>query len=372
LYVSTPLARPPAMRGEPRERGVTRAKRPTLKSIASDLGVTHTSVSNAYNNPAKVSKALRDRIIAHAHAVNYEGPNPAARSLRTGRCGAIGVLFNDQLSYAFTDPHDIAFLRGVSSVCEDEGANIVLIPLQNRRPEQRDQLAAIVDGFILNAPYRSHPTIRQALARGLPTVVVDFDAPDLASVLTDDRAAMRTVVAHLLELGHRRLAIVTFPGAEGAGDVRSLADDFSDESHVVHERIAGCRDAIDAEGVARGTVPVVETTNSEDGGRRAAEWLLRRRPELTALVCFSDRLAYGAVAGAASLGVAVPGALSVTGFDGIDPPGGAVRLTTVRQNAWEKGRRAAEILLRPQEEGAGTTAIAAEFVAGDSTGEAPR
>lgn len=349
---------------------MARAKRATLKSIAEDLGVTHTSVSNAYNNPAKVSKALRDRIIAHARSVNYEGPNPAARSLRTGRCGAIGVLFNDQLSYAFTDPHDIAFLRGISSVCEDEGANIVLIPLQDKRPEQRDQLAAIVDGFILNAPYRSHPTIRGALARGLPTVVVDFHAPELARVLTNDRAAMREVVAHLLALGHRHLAIVTFPREEGAGDVRTLDDDFSDESHVVHERIEGCRDAIDAAGVARVSVLVCETPNSEDGGRRTAEWLLRRRPELTALVCFSDRLAHGAIAGAGALGWTVPGDLSVSGFDGIDPPGGALatlRLTTVRQNAYEKGRRAAEILLCADVQAAQAVVIPAEFVVGDTT-----
>lgn len=353
---------------------MARAKRATLKSIALDLGVTHTSVSNAYNNPAKVSKALRDRIIAHARSVNYEGPNPAARSLRTGRCGAIGVLFNDQLSYAFTDPHDIAFLRGISSVCEEEGANIVLIPLQDKRPQQRDQLAAIVDGFILNAPYRSHPTIRQALARELPTVVVDFDASNLSSVLTNDRAAMEAVVAHLLALGHRHVAIVTFPRQEGTGDIRSLDDDFSDESYVVHERIEGCRDAVDAAGLARSAVLVCETTNSEDGGRRAAEWLLRRRPELTALVCFSDRLAYGAVAGAAALGLAVPGQISITGFDGIDPPSGAplpLRLTTVRQNACDKGRRAAEVLLRPAEDEIGTIVIEAEFVVGDSTAPAP-
>lgn len=352
---------------------MARTKPATLKSIASELGVTHTSVSNAYNNPSKVSKALRDRIFAHARSVNYEGPNPAARSLRTGRCGAIGVLFNDQLSYAFTDPHDIAFLRGISSVCEDEGANIVLIPLQDKRPEQRDQLAAIVDGLILNAPYRSHPTILKALARGLPTVVVDFDAPDLSSVLTNDRAVMRSVVDHLLALGHRNVAIVTFPREEGNGEIGSLADDFSDESHVVHERIEGCRDAFDAAGVPRASVPVCETINSEDGGRRAAEWLLRRRPELTALVCFSDRLAYGAIAGAGAMGRDVPNALSVTGFDGIDPPGGApaaLRLTTVRQNAAEKGRRAAEILLRPEENEAGKITIEAQFVIGDSTGRA--
>lgn len=349
---------------------MARAKRATLKSIASDLGVTHTSVSNAYNNPAKVSKALHDRIMAHARSVNYEGPNPAARSLRTGRCGAIGVLFNDHLSYAFTDPHDIAFLRGISSVCEDEGANLVLIPLQDKRPEQRDQLAAIVDGFILNAPYRSHPTIRQALSRGLPTVVVDFDAPDLSSVLTNDRTAMQAVVTHLLTLGHRHVAIITFPREEGTGDIRSLDDDFSDESYVVHERIEGCRDAVDAAGVAPAAVVVCETTNSEEGGQRAAERLLRRQPELTALVCFSDRLAYGAIAGATALGRVVPDDVSITGFDGIDPPGGApaaLRLTTVRQNAGEKGRRAAEVLLRPMEDQPSTIAIEAEFVIGETT-----
>ncbi|WP_413740617.1 LacI family DNA-binding transcriptional regulator [Sphingomonas sp. Sphisp66] len=349
-----------------------RAKRATLKSIASDLGVTSTSVSNAYNNPAKVSKALRDRIIAHARSVNYDGPNPAARSLRTGRCGAIGVLFNDQLSYAFTDAHDITFLRGISTVCEEEGANLVLIPLKDRHPEQRDTLTAIVDGYILNAPYQSHPTIRQALARGLPTVVVDFDAPDLASVQTNDREMMRDVVGHLLGLGHRNVAIVTFPRSEDHGEIFSLEHDFPDDSHVVHERIAGCRDALDAAGVAQGGVLVCETVNSEEGGRGAAERLLRRRPDLTALICFSDRLARGAIGHCEAQGLSVPGRISVTGFDGLDPPGRPaeiLRLTTVRQNAFEKGRRAAEILLR---EGAsvGRFGVEAELVIGDTSAEA--
>jgi DNA-binding LacI/PurR family transcriptional regulator len=204
--------------------------------------------------------------------------------------------------------------------------------------------------------------------------VVDFDAPDLSSVLTNDRAAMRTVVEHLLALGHRNVAIVTFPREEGNGEIGSLADDFADESHVVHERIEGCRDAFDAAGEPRAAVLVCETVNSEEGGARAATWLLRRRPELTALVCFSDRLAYGAVAGASALGFGVPAQLSVTGFDGIDPPGGAaapLRLTTVRQNAVEKGRRAAEMLLRPDPGGARTVSITAAFVAAESTGPAP-
>ena len=349
-----------------------RAKRATLKSIASDLGVTHTSVSNAYNNPAKISKDLRDRIMAHARAVNYDGPNPAARSLRTGRCGAIGVLFNDQLSYAFTDPHDITFLRGISTECEKEGANIVLIPLKNNDPEKLDTLTAIVDGYILNAPYRSNPAIRKALTRGLPTVVVDFDAPEHASVLTNDREMMRTVVTHLVTLGHRAIAIVTFPRAEGDGEIVELDSEFPNENYVADQRILGCRDAFDAAGMPQAGVLVCETTNSEEGGARAAERLLRQRPDLTALVCFSDRLAYGAIAQCEALGLSVPGRMSVTGYDGIDPPGGqpgAMRLTTVRQNAFEKGRRAAEILLG--ETGCSLVSIDAEFLVGDSSAAAP-
>lgn len=356
-------------------RATVRAKRATLKSIASELGVTHTSVSNAYNNPAKVSGALRDRILAHARSVNYDGPHPAARSLRTGRCGAIGVIFNDQLSYAFTDAHDIAFLRGISSVCEEEGANLVLIPLRDKHP---DRLTAIVDGYILNAPYRSHPTIRDALARGLPTVVVDFDAPDLASVLTNDRAMMRAAVGHLLALGHCQIAVVTFPRSEGLGpeeqgEIFPLDRYVPDDNYVVRERIDGCRDALDAAGVAQAGVPVCETTNSEEGGTSAAERLLRDRPDLTALVCFSDRLAHGAIAHCRAMGLDVPRRVSVTGFDGLESPDRgleAPRLTTVRQNAIAKGRRAAEILLRDGCGGAPKIGIDAEFVIGDSSARA--
>lgn len=352
---------------------MVRGKRATLKSIAADLGVTHTSVSNAYNNPAKVSKKLRERIIAYAASVNYDGPDPAARSLRTGRCGAIGVLFNDQLSYAFTDAHDITFLRGISSVCEEEGANIVLIPLKNKRPESQESLTAIVDGFILNAPYKSHPTIRTALSRGLPTVVVDFNAPELASVLTNDREMTRTVVEHLLALGHRRLAIVTFPRSEDNGEIFALDREVPDESYVVNQRIQGCRDALIPVGIDPATVLVCETVNSEAGGQRAAERLLALRPDLTAMVCFSDRLAHGVIDHCRAQGIDVPARMSVTGFDGLEPPGRApdpLRLTTVRQNAFEKGRMAAEILLREARAGTRTVRIDAAFVPGDSSAAA--
>ncbi|MCP6036991.1 substrate-binding domain-containing protein, partial [Klebsiella pneumoniae] len=85
----------------------------------------------------------------------------------------------------------------------------------------------------------------------------------------------------------------------------------------------GCRDAFDAAGIAQQGILVCETLNSEEGGARAVERLLQRQRDLTAIVCFSDRLAHGVVAACEALGRAVPGRMSVTGYDGIDPPGRA-------------------------------------------------
>ncbi len=324
----------------------------TLKSIAADLGITHTSVSNAFNNPAKVSEKLRQKIMAYAKSVDYHGPNPAARSLRTGLYGAIGIIFNDQLSYAFSDPHDIAFLRGISSVCEQQGTNLVLIPLKNNTVDDFEPLGAMVDGFILNAPYSNNPTTKRALARELPTVVVDFDSSEHISVLTNDSSMMAEMTQHILSLGHRHIGIVTFPIKEGSYDLFSLDKAVDIDNYVVNQRISGCKQAISKTDIKMSSILIQETINSEDGGASAARQLLDLQPDITALICFSDRLAYGAMAECKLRGLKVPERISVTGFDDILPleqysslPG----LTTVRQDAYEKGVKAAQALLKKNE-----------------------
>jgi DNA-binding LacI/PurR family transcriptional regulator len=348
-----------------------RAKKATLKSIAKDLGITHTTVSNVYNNPAKVSEALRQKILDYARRVNYEGPNPTARSLKKGRCGAIGIIFNDQLSYAFTDAHDIAFLQGVSSVCEIEGTNIVLIPLMTKASNKLDMLTAIVDGYILNAPYKDNPGTQKALARGLPTVVVDFDAPQHVSVMTNDRAIMAEVTRHILDLGHRRIAIVTFPHSEGGQELFSLDREISLDNYVVSERLQGCRQALVSAGIALDTVLVCEAPNSGEGGKVAVDRMLSTQPGITAFICLSDRLAYGAMARCRQLGLSIPDRVSVTGFDNLLPierEPDLPRLTTVAQNAFEKGRKAAEALLSQNSKKERRININAEFILGESTG----
>lgn len=94
------------------------ARRPqqtgTLASLAAKLGVSRTTVSNAYNRPEQLSAELRQRILDTAEKMGYPGPDPMARSLRTRHAGSIGVLLTDHLSYAFEDMASVDFLAGMA------------------------------------------------------------------------------------------------------------------------------------------------------------------------------------------------------------------------------------------------------------------
>src|ERR687888_1056443 len=89
----------------------------TLASLAAELGVSRTTVSNAYNRPDQLSPELRRRVLATAKRLGYPGPNPLAATLSRGRVGAVGLLFDDPLPYAFTDPAAVVFFAGIAEVC---------------------------------------------------------------------------------------------------------------------------------------------------------------------------------------------------------------------------------------------------------------
>ena len=99
--------------------GSSKVRRPaTLASLAAELGVSRTTVSNAYNRPDQLSAPLRERVLEAARRLGYPGPDPVARSLRTRRAGAVGLLLTEALSYAFRDPVATGFLEGLALACE--------------------------------------------------------------------------------------------------------------------------------------------------------------------------------------------------------------------------------------------------------------
>src|SRR4051794_24685577 len=104
------------------------SRRPTLATVAAEVGVSAMTVSNVYNRPAKVSAALLERVLETAGRLGYPGPDPVGAGLRRRRVGAIGVLFEDPLPHAFADASLTLLLRGVSQACEEERIGLVLVP----------------------------------------------------------------------------------------------------------------------------------------------------------------------------------------------------------------------------------------------------
>ena len=96
-------------------------RRATLASLAAELKVSRTTISNAYNRPDQLSAELRERVLAAAKRLGYPGPDPVARSLRTRRAGAVGLVITEPLTYAFSDPAALNFVAGLAESCEEFG-----------------------------------------------------------------------------------------------------------------------------------------------------------------------------------------------------------------------------------------------------------
>jgi len=323
----------------------------TLQTIADEIGVSRATVSNAYNRPDQLSAGLRERILAAATRLGYPGPDPAARMLRTGRRGAIGLLFSEDLRTVFDDPDSALFIRGVTEAATDAGTVLTLIPVPvGVDPATSGVASSAVDGYLVFSVPDDHPALAMVLEQQVPIVLVD--EPDLGRhhsfVGIDDRAGARAAAAHIVALGHSRIgAIVMRLGHRDQPGPVASREIGQSTIRIVRERWAGYTDELEAAEIATDTVPVWEAgANDPDRGRDAAFDLLTAHPEITALLCFSDQLAIGASQGAAALGRRVPEDVSIVGFDDIprattwDPP-----LTTVSQPLVDKGRVAAELLM---------------------------
>ena len=344
-------------------------RRIRLRDVAERAGVSVGSASQAFGRPDLVSDDVRKRVLAAAAALGYAGPDPAARRLRTGRAGAIGVLFAERLEYQFTDPAAPAFLRGVAAAIRRAPTGLLLIPDSRQRVEMaRTVREAAVDGFLIYSTPQNDPRVDAALARRLP--VVTIDSPRGAAtpfVGIDDREAARSAATYLRGLGHERVAVLSFiTTLDRAGTLRL---DLS------VERLEGYR-----EGLGDVWDPSLVRTcrpNAPRPARDATLDLLRAPDPPTAILAMSDILALGALEGAAELGVDVPGRLAVVGFD--DSPAAlhaTPPLTTVAQPFEEKGRLATRWLLEEIERGEQTpdeharAILPTELVVRGSTGRA--
>lgn len=319
--------------------------------VARDAGVSPGTVSNVYNRPEVVREELRARVLESAARLGFAGADPTARSLRSGRAYALGIVMRERLGYAFEDLAAVRLLQGVSDAADPHGLALMILPAD---PEQGSTTGSVVrnaavDGLLLYSLTGDDPLIGAARQRRLPTVVVDAPSPPpdgFGFVGVDDVQIGRTAADHLLALGHRRIGVVSLRlsarDRPGIADAQVQAEATSD---VARSRLAGAAAALAAVGVPWSSVPVVQAqVSTVDEGQATARTLLDHAPGITAVLALSDSLALGARAAAQARGLVVPRDLSVIGVDDSAPD--SEGLSTIRQPHRQKGRRATDLLIR--------------------------
>jgi LacI family transcriptional regulator len=302
----------------------------SIKEVARHAGVSIGTVSNVLNRPDLVAPATRQRVLDAIGQLGYVR-NDSARQLRAGRSRTVAIVVLDVANPFFAD-----VVHGAEMEAEESGVVVVVCnsgedPVRERRhleilEEQRVQ-------GVLITPVHDGPDSRLELliSRGTPVVLVDRGSGhhNRCSVAVDDVLGGRLAGAHLLELGHTRIAYVGGPFS-----IQQVAD-----------RHAGVAGAIGADGDLR----VVETASlSVAAGRRAAGEIADlpagQRP--TAVFCANDLLALGVLQEMSLRGLRVPRDIAIVGYDDIEfASAAAVPLSSVRQPREQLGRTATQLLL---------------------------
>lgn len=326
-------------------------KRLTVKAMAEKLNVSTATISNAFNRPDQLSEAKRRWILGECKRLGYMGPNAAARSLRTGRTGIVGVMLADNLAYSLTDPVANEFLHGVAEILDRRQMNMLLL---SSHDEQRSRLQeSMVDGFIIYGWLKEEEAYERLKQHGKPMVVVDFDLEGCTWVNIDNYDGARRSAEHALRHPPEQVAILGLRLVDKDRVCRVRDRELFSETRAISvRRLNGYLDALKAAGYQVPSERIWSTpTNTHQDAYQAAREALTMTPRPDLLLCMSDRIGLAAIQAALQMGLRVPDDVRVVGFDGI-PEGANIHpsLTTVYQQSAEKGRVAARIFLGEQED----------------------
>ena len=302
--------------------------------VARRAGVSKGAVSFALNDRPGVAPQTRDRILAAARELGWQ-PSTRARALSRSRAFAVGLVLRRAPELLGADPFFPQFLAGVESALAERDNALVLQFVGDDDEAEAASYRRLagqgrVDGVFLNDIRVRDHRFHLLAGLGLPAVAVGRPAGPcpFPMVTVDDRQGVTATVEHLLGLGHRRVGFVG--GTEGYVHSRS--------------RRTAWRAALRSAGVTPG--PELTADFTGPGGAAATRALLELADPPTAIVYANDVMAIAGMGVAVGRGLAVPGDLSVAGFDDVPlaahvaPP-----LSTVRQDAQAWGRKAAEVLL---------------------------
>lgn len=300
----------------------------TIADVAQRAGVSATTVSRFL---AGQSVRAADMIRAAVRDLDYH-PSPAARSLRSGRTRSIALVVPD-----VTNPFFAAAVKGAEAVARQDDYNLFLYNTNESVDREVAVLADLVgrvDGAILAPTVESDEAPLRAHQAGLPIVFLDREiggSPMFDAVLVDNAGGSRRAAEHLLDLGHRRIAIVN-------GTLHSTPG---------RQRREGFLETLKSHGVEPPESYEEHGDFREESGYQAVLRLLALEHPPTAVYVTNNLMTVGALRALHDIGVRVPGQLSVVGFDDLPlaslllPP-----LTVVDRPTEEQGSLAMRLLLR--------------------------
>lgn len=315
-------------------------RKTTMPDVARAAGVSVMTVSYTYNHPHRVAPATREKVLRAAARLGYQGPDAAARILRSGRTGNLGVILGEQLTYAFADPQATAFLAGIAEVCAARAMGLTLIPVTGGPADAGRVRQAAVDGFVVWTTVDDDPVLAAVAASKLPAVVHGGPAVEGLHLVTIDNRAAAAAIGAVGLRGAARPAVLSFPvdNHRSAGLVYG-PDPAAAAFPVTRDRLAGYRDAVAAAGLDWAGVPVAILARND--GAQAAQALTRLPAGTDAVLAMSDELAIAVLRATTRT---VPGELAITGWD--DTAGAAAAgLTTVAQSLRDQGRRCARLVV---------------------------
>jgi LacI family transcriptional regulator len=319
------------MRGGTTLRDVNRfaqTRRVTIADVARHAGVSKTTVSHVLSGNRPVSSDTRFRVEAAVAELGYR-PDGIARSLRTRRTHMVALIIPD-----ITNPFYPILSRGLEHALDGRGYRTFICSSDGDSGRELDFLAEVfdrrVDGIVLDSFHISVDDVRSVTRGQVPVVWIGGTPrahPGVDSVRSDDEHGAFEATMHLVERGHRAIAMVD--GPEGSGTSRR----------------DGYLRALSQSGIQPVPLQPVRSDWTRVGGAATLPRLLSASPPPTAVFCSNDRTAIGVIDAARERTLDVPGDLAVVGFDDIEeaamttPP-----LTTVRNPAFETGEAAGTLL----------------------------
>lgn len=265
----------------------------TIYDVAAAAGVAPSTVSRTFARPGRVNAATAEKVHAAASRLGYR-PAPTSQALSTSHTRLLGVMVSD-----LANPFYPALIRGAQSAATEAGYELLLLDCRESGSRERaalERLVPVVEGFVI-ASSRMPDSALRTIAKQRPTLVLNRQMGDVASLVSDNVAGIRAALDLLAELGHESVSYVAGPEASWAEGIRFRTVRDYGTALGLHTHKVGP------------FLPVFE------GGLRAARLLLQKPP--SAVIAYNDLMAIGVMNGFLQGGLDVPEQVSVIGFDDI-------------------------------------------------------